>query len=235
MKLSSWSACASPFSTTCPTYLSSLWFVLSRSLLSRALEFELWCATFLVFTQSNASNETLTMYFRQKMQQTNGQTINGSLKTKDIKATWQYIKAIMFIDNVLILQCSKKTQKKEEEKEKNATIIKYQISITKVNVWWRKKTCHQKLTGVAPFLSKGGPMLLFFGGIYILYLYPYYFIRRWCPIEVHIGVSKSFLHLNPPNSCRCWCWTWRVNWGYQAETFSKGLFPLCLCHNILHS
>ena len=40
------------------------------------------------------------------------------------------------------------------------------------------KVCHQKLTGAAPFLSKGGPMLLFFGGIFgifVFYFHFYYF------------------------------------------------------------
>ena len=73
MKLWSWSASASRFSTTCPTYLNSLWFALLWLLSlasSRAPEFVMrhfngQATTFWVFTQSNASNATHTM---QKMQ-----------------------------------------------------------------------------------------------------------------------------------------------------------------------
>ena len=95
---------------------------------------------------------------------------------------WQYIKAKMFLDNVLVYCNARRTKtqnKKQAQQLSNARayqrphsslFTKVDVIIIIINwVWWIR-ACHQKLTGVAPFLSKGGPMLLFFGGKYILYL-----------------------------------------------------------------
>ena len=130
-------------------------------------------------------------------QPVNGQNISliWSLKKKDIKAMWQKCSLPM-------LEEQKHKTKKQAQQLSNARAYQRRHSylFTKVDViiiiinwvWWIR-ACHQKLTGVAPFLSKGGPMLLFFGGIYFHFVsLSILLYEDWG--RGHIGVSKSFLH-----------------------------------------